>query len=58
MAKKVNKEVKCTAAERLMTKYGVAEIYENSRGEFFTEYHLAVCSECGNIDKIKTHAKQ
>lgn len=41
-----------------MERYGVNEIYENSRGEFFLEENLALNSESGMKEKVKTHKKQ
>ena len=40
-----------------MERYEVSVIYENSRGEFFLEHTLALNSEAGNKDKVKTHKK-
>lgn len=41
--------------EQLFDKYGVDTLYENSKGEFFTNYNLAIVSE-GNVkDNVKTH---
>lgn len=45
-------------AEALMERYGVNAIFENSRGEFFLEMQLAINSEGGDKDKVKTHKKQ
>lgn len=41
----------------MFEKYGVDELFENSIGEFFTKRDLAVASERGNTDKVKTHKK-
>lgn len=49
---------KTSKADALMARYGVGMIYENSRGEFFLEHTLAVNSEGGNKDNVKTHKKQ
>ena len=45
-------------AAGLMERYGVDEIYENSRGEFFLSENLALNSENGQKDKVKTIKKQ
>ena len=45
-------------ADALMEKYKVGAIYENSRGEFFLTEQLALNSEGGQRDKVKTHKKQ
>lgn len=50
----VNKQNK---AAELMKRYEVNEIYENSRGEFFLEKTLAINSENGKEDKVKTIKK-
>ncbi|MBP1630867.1 MAG: hypothetical protein H6Q15_1760, partial [Bacteroidetes bacterium] len=41
----------------LMEKYGVSELFENSKGEFFTTKNLALASEKNCADKVKTHKK-
>lgn len=48
---------KTSKADALMERYEVSVIYENSRGEFFLEHTLALNSEAGNKDKVKTHKK-
>jgi hypothetical protein len=44
-----------TKAKALKKNLGVEKLYENSRGEFFTELSYALNSEGGNSKKIKTH---
>lgn len=51
-----NVKTKNKAAE-LMERYGANEIFENSRGEFFLEKSLALNSENGKEDKVKTIKK-
>jgi len=33
-------------------------LYENSKGEFFTDRSYALASEKGNPEKVKTHQKE
>lgn len=40
-------------AKALMKKMGLSEIYENSRGEYFTRPDLALNSEAGNAANVK-----
>lgn len=56
MAKKKNLTV--NKADELIERYGVREIYENSRGEFFLTKDLAVNSESGNGNLVQTHKKE
>ena len=44
--------------DMLFDKYGVEKLYENSKGEFFTNYNLALVSECNNSESVKTHNKE
>lgn len=44
-------------ANKLMDDLGAPEIYENSKGEFFTAHDLAVLSENGKKDLVRTHTK-
>jgi len=41
----------------LFEKHGVEKLYENSKGEFFTSWNLALASVNGKIDAVKTHKK-
>ncbi|MBR4804499.1 MAG: hypothetical protein IK032_07675 [Bacteroidales bacterium] len=40
-------------AKALMKQMGLSEIYENSRGEYFTRPDLALNSEAGNAANVK-----
>jgi len=42
-------------ASHLFKKMDVTTLYENSKGEFFTDRSYAVASENGNPEKVKTH---
>jgi len=42
----------------IMTALGVAELYENSKGEYFTNLNLAIDSEGGKADRVKTYSNE
>ena len=48
---------KKSAATGVMEKIGAKVLYENSRGEFFTNENYALASEKGDKSKIKTHTE-
>lgn len=47
-----------SVVKNLFKKLGVEELFENSKGEFFTTINMAIASEIGKKDKVKTHNKQ
>ncbi len=58
MAKKTKKEAVADSPAALMERYGVDVLYENAKGEFFIDENLALNSEHGKVDKVKTHNKE
>lgn len=42
-------------ALELMKELGVTELYENKKGEYFTDLSLAVLSENGKVENVKTY---
>lgn len=58
--KTAKEDVKLTAqekAEKIMEKLAVKVLWENSRGEYFTEKNFALASEDGKQEKIKEYKK-
>lgn len=42
-------------AKKLAETHKVDTLYENSKGEFFTQKSLAIASEAGDKEKVTTH---
>lgn len=45
-------------AKKLLDSYGLDEIYENCKGEFFTNKNLALLSVGGKTEDIITHKRE
>ena len=43
---------------QLMDQHNVDTLHENSKGEYFTSLNLAINSEDGVKDRVKTHTKE
>ncbi|WP_442795317.1 hypothetical protein [Pelobium manganitolerans] len=52
-----NLEERPALVTQLMDQHGVDELFENSKGEYFLEKHLAVNSEGGTQGRVKTHIR-
>lgn len=50
-----NENTSVGSAKKIAQKLKISTIYENSRGEFFTELTFAISSERGDKTKLYTH---
>lgn len=51
---KLSKE-KIAEIKAIAKAHKVEELFENSKGEYFTQKHLAILSENGKKENVKTH---